>query len=152
MRRTEPGSRPGVRPRAAAPLLPRIGSCGHGGGPTGARHLGDRVGGAGISVESVNLQNVLREALSLVRPLAREEAVRLEDDSTGLAGWFVLADQQRLKQVLINLLANAIKYNRPGGKVTVSCDRAVPDRVGIVVSDTGIGMNAEQLESLFVPF
>jgi len=100
----------------------------------------------------VNLQNVLREALSLVRPLAREEAVRLEEDSTGLAGWFVLADQQRLKQVLINLLANAIKYNRPGGKVTVSCDRAVPDRVGIVVSDTGIGMNAEQLESLFVPF
>ncbi|MDZ4130032.1 MAG: ATP-binding protein, partial [Hydrogenophaga sp.] len=65
---------------------------------------------------------------------------------------FVKADRTRLKQVLINLLFNAIKYNHPGGHVTVACALSAPERVRISVRDTGPGLSAEQQGQLFQPF
>jgi signal transduction histidine kinase len=67
----------------------------------------------------------------------------------------VLADARRLKQVLLNLLSNAVKYNRPGGTAIVACGRteALPTAsYRISVSDTGLGLSAEQLGRLFTPF
>ncbi|MEY4429301.1 MAG: hypothetical protein RLZZ182_1990 [Pseudomonadota bacterium] len=63
----------------------------------------------------------------------------------------VLADPMRLKQVLLNLMSNALKYNRPQGRVDVSL---VPGagRVSVEVRDTGLGMSAEQMKHLFEPF
>jgi CheY-like chemotaxis protein/anti-sigma regulatory factor (Ser/Thr protein kinase) len=63
----------------------------------------------------------------------------------------VLADRQRVLQVLLNLLANAAKYNRRGGTVDVVCSRAA-ERVAIAVRDTGDGIEADDLERLFAPF
>jgi signal transduction histidine kinase len=62
------------------------------------------------------------------------------------------ADRTRLKQVLINLLFNAVKYNRSGGTVTVECALSPPDAVRISVRDTGEGMSPDQLNQLFEPF
>jgi CheY-like chemotaxis protein len=67
-------------------------------------------------------------------------------------GSYVVADGQRLKQVFINLISNAIKYNRPGGSVRVYVDRLSADRVRICIEDTGKGIPAESLPKLFVPF
>jgi CheY-like chemotaxis protein len=64
----------------------------------------------------------------------------------------VKADRRRLQQVLLNLLSNAIKYNRPGGKVEISCESAAPDRVRIKVCDTGTGMPPEYQSRVFAPF
>jgi CheY-like chemotaxis protein len=64
---------------------------------------------------------------------------------------FVTADRTRVKQVLINLLFNAIKYNRANGSVDVLAD-LVPGAVRISVRDTGVGLDAEQLTQLFEPF
>ena len=65
---------------------------------------------------------------------------------------YVRADNQRLKQVLLNLLSNGIKYNRPGGRLTVTADTPAPGRVRLSVTDTGHGMSAEQLTRAFEPF
>jgi CheY-like chemotaxis protein len=65
---------------------------------------------------------------------------------------YVLADRQRALQVLLNLLANGVKYNRPGGSVTVGCNADGVGRVAIAVRDTGHGIAPEDLERLFVPF
>jgi CheY-like chemotaxis protein len=62
------------------------------------------------------------------------------------------ADEQRLRQVLINLVSNAIKYNRPGGTVTLSAVAAPGDRVRVIIADTGIGIAPERQEEIFVPF
>ncbi len=62
----------------------------------------------------------------------------------------VNADPTRFTQVLSNLLSNAIKYNRPGGTVTLTVLAA--ERLEITVSDTGLGMNPQQLARLFTPF
>jgi PAS domain S-box-containing protein len=64
----------------------------------------------------------------------------------------VVADEQRLRQVLLNLVSNAVKYNRPGGSVRIE---AAPDGHGgvlIVVQDNGVGMTQAQMDRLFQPF
>ncbi|MBV9934590.1 MAG: response regulator, partial [Actinobacteria bacterium] len=61
-------------------------------------------------------------------------------------------DRQRLKQVLINLVSNAIKYNRPGGSVALSCERRDSARLLIKVHDTGPGIRPDHLDLLFMPF
>jgi CheY-like chemotaxis protein len=65
---------------------------------------------------------------------------------------FIEGDPTRIKQVLINLVYNAVKYNRPDGMVTVECTLAPSHSVRISVRDTGVGLTAEQLSQLFQPF
>ena len=62
-----------------------------------------------------------------------------------------VADEQRLRQVLLNLISNAIKYNRDGGRVDVVVESA-EGRIRVNVIDTGHGIAAEDLERLFSPF
>ena len=64
----------------------------------------------------------------------------------------VQADHTRLKQVLVNLMSNAVKYNRVGGRITVSAAMAGPDRIRISVADTGAGIAPDRLGELFTPF
>jgi signal transduction histidine kinase/CheY-like chemotaxis protein len=104
-----------------------------------------------ISVESVHACEPLQEALELVRPLALEHDVELVVDFHHGLYEFVLADYQRLKQALLNVLSNAIKYNRRGGVVRVSFRRE-DGRLRYRVTDTGPGIRSEDLGRLFVPF
>ena len=64
----------------------------------------------------------------------------------------MLADRQRLNQVLLNLVSNAIKYNRRGGTVTLGCELTGPAALRIRVRDTGPGIRDEHLDLLFTPF
>jgi PAS domain S-box-containing protein len=104
-----------------------------------------------LSIEAVHLGDVVREALDLVRPLAANANIQIETDVPQLDS-HVLADHQRLKQVLMNVLSNAVKYNREGGAVTVSREPVPGDRVRIAVADTGAGIPAEEMDRLFLPF
>lgn len=99
--------------------------------------------------QPVTLAPLLQEVQALVAPLAAQKDVTLELASA--ASLSVQADRQRLRQVLLNLLTNAIKFNRPGGSVRLS---AVVDgpRVRIDVADTGVGIAKEQIARLFSPF
>lgn len=105
-----------------------------------------------LSLEPVNLADIMRECLSLAQPLAYARGIELIlADACG--GHSVRADHTRLKQVLLNLLANAIKYNREQGAVSIACV-ADPDDdvVQIRISDTGAGLTAEQRARLFIAF
>ncbi len=102
-----------------------------------------------LSNEPVELTAALRETIDLVRPLAADRDLDLRVET--MPECYVLADRQRLKQVLINLVSNAIKYNRLGGSVTVRCERQTT-RVRVRIEDTGLGIPAEQLSQLFTPF
>ena len=104
-----------------------------------------------VSLEPVELSGLLRECLALVHPLARADGIDvwLQDES-GCA-CYVVADRTRLKQVLLNLVSNAIKYNRPQGHVNIACsDEAQGVRIGI--SDNGPGLSAAQAARLFQAF
>lgn len=64
----------------------------------------------------------------------------------------VTLDEDSLKHILINLIDNAIKYNRPGGSIYIECYKNDKDKITISVKDTGIGMSEEVLPQIFEPF
>ena len=66
--------------------------------------------------------------------------------------WFVLVDRSWIKQCLLNLLSNAIRYNTPNGSVVVKCALSSSGLINISISDTGGGISADQLAQLFQPF
>ncbi len=101
-----------------------------------------------LDPQPVDLAAAVAQALPLVASLAAQHSVTLH---TGALVGTVLANPTRLSQVLINLLANAIKYNRPHGQVVIEAE-AGAGQVSLRVCDTGRGLTAEQLSHLFEPF
>jgi PAS domain S-box-containing protein len=106
-----------------------------------------------LSVEPVLVLDVLGDAVDLTRPLADHRQVRLAVDTRSCPpNTYVLADRQRLLQVLLNLLSNATKYNNQTGRVDISVSRTGDDRAKISVSDSGPGIRAQDMERVFEPF
>jgi PAS domain S-box-containing protein len=108
-----------------------------------------------LSLEPVDAVLVIDECISLLGPQADQEGVSVAMDGPAaeIGSFYVVADRQRLKQVLLNLLSNGIKYNREHGTVLVSIERtAEGSRIRIDVSDTGRGIPPERLDGLFSPF
>lgn len=106
-----------------------------------------------LSIEPVRGADVVNEVVALLEPLTVERGIDLTAEiPEGNEKSFVLADLQRLKQILINLVSNAIKYNRVAGKVVVAYRSDNAETVRITVADTGHGIAPEHLERLFVPF
>jgi signal transduction histidine kinase/CheY-like chemotaxis protein len=109
-------------------------------------------GNMSMSLESVSLIDVIDEAARLIAPLADDRTIHLLAVTEHDPDWHVFADRQRLKQILLNLLSNGIKYNHPGGSVSISCFEASPGRVRVQVTDTGPGIPPEKRDLLFIPF
>jgi len=105
-----------------------------------------------MSPEAVLVSEVVDSAISLLRPLADERAVHLIGGSDLGCNQYIFADRQRLKQILLNLVGNGIKYNRQGGSVSISCFQPVRGTLRIQVTDTGPGIAADQFHLLFQPF
>ncbi len=103
-----------------------------------------------LSIERVDPQLVVRQVCDLMRPRAEAAGVSLAAPAP-TAGLGVVADRTRLRQILIQLLSNAIKYNRRGGHVLVEV-RQSAEGVSIAVHDTGLGLPAARMAELFRPF
>ena len=107
-------------------------------------------GTVSLSLEPVGLDVILQECRDMIAPLASQRGIGMAfPDACPLN---VLADRTRLKQILLNLLSNALKYNREQGQVAIECAPHASGRVRISVRDTGVGLDAEQLALLFQPF
>ena len=102
-----------------------------------------------LRLETVALAEVVKQVLSTIEPLAAKKKIRIEAD--GASGGELLADAGKLKQMLLNLVSNAIKFTPEGGLVTIGAQR-LPDAVEIFVSDTGIGIAESDRGRLFVEF
>ena len=104
-----------------------------------------------LSREPVSLSEVMLECRAMIEPQAHKRGIGMKFPRFEIP-YFVEADRTRVKQVLINLLFNAIKYNKPGGAVAVECTLSPPNSIRISVRDTGAGLAPEQLAQLFQPF
>uniref|UniRef100_UPI0005C1A51F PAS domain-containing sensor histidine kinase n=1 Tax=Rubrivivax gelatinosus TaxID=28068 RepID=UPI0005C1A51F len=108
-------------------------------------------GGFEMRLATVELRPLADEALAMVTASAERARVSLTLTDAG-AGAVVRADRTRLRQVLLNLLTNAIKYNRPGGRVELEIAAPAGPWRRFVVHDTGIGIARDERERLFEPF
>ncbi|SMF02423.1 PAS domain S-box-containing protein [Alteromonadaceae bacterium Bs31] len=105
-----------------------------------------------LSLEPVVPERVMSDCLKLLQPLAEDNGIQLSVELGTLGTTPIFADYTRLKQALINLASNAIKYNRKNGKVVIALDRAGPEAMRILVRDTGHGIPESQQEHVFEPF
>lgn len=104
-----------------------------------------------MNFESVGLNEALAEAVSIMQPQANRERVIIRSSfATELPD--VVADLRSIKQIALNLLANAVRYTGAGGQVIVSTSYELTGGVAIRVRDTGVGMSAQDIEQALKPF
>jgi PAS domain S-box-containing protein len=109
-------------------------------------------GNLSLSLEPVAVPDIVDHMVRLMRPLGAPRQIDIQALPSAARDLYVLADRQRLNQILLNLMSNAIKYNRDGGRVALSCDDAGDGRIRLSVTDTGVGIRPEKLALLFTPF
>lgn len=104
-----------------------------------------------LSAQPVSVKAVVNDSLSMVAPIARERGISLVDGGGEGRDALIRADYTRLQQVLINLLANAIKYNRPRVTVHIACHSG-KGVVRLSITDSGPGIPAAKQARMFSPF
>lgn len=104
-----------------------------------------------LQLRPVALHSVINESCQLLRPRTRELNLTLEDVTEAAVEFTLLADRSRTRQILLNFISNAIKYNRPNGwiKVDAKLDGGF---VRISVADSGLGIAPEKQDRVFNPF
>ena len=105
-----------------------------------------------LSIEDIELSLLMEELLALTYPMAKQQQVNVCDFESFEGSGYVRADRVRLKQVLLNLISNAIKYNKAGGEVQLNAVEVENGMIEISVSDTGPGIEEERIGELFQPF
>ncbi len=112
-----------------------------------------KVGAGQLTLEysTVELQGLLDEVVKMSESLAERTGVTLMRRFAPEPLVRLRADPVRLRQVLLNLVSNAIKYNKPGGQVVLAFEQSA-EWLRVQVNDTGLGMSQEQLDRLFQPF
>jgi PAS domain S-box-containing protein len=104
-----------------------------------------------VSIEPLSITTLIKVVIAGLRPMAEKAAIHLTEKYKGDLPP-IAADATRLSQALINLGSNAIKYNRPGGKVEFSCQLLDEKTVRIRVTDTGLGIPADRQAEVFQSF
>jgi PAS domain S-box-containing protein len=108
------------------------------------------VGHVVLDIADVSLERALRLTDALVLPQCHAKAIRYWRDSID-SSVAVRGDLERLQQVLINIVGNAVKYTNPGGAIEITCSVGASE-VAIEVTDTGCGIPENMLESVFEPY
>jgi PAS domain S-box-containing protein len=108
-------------------------------------------GRTSLHLEQVSVSGICQEAVALLRGKIAESGLTLIDESQ-VSSAYVAADRKHLKQILVNLLSNATKYNRAGASIRVMCEAREEGRLRICVLDEGMGIAPEDFERLFTPF
>jgi signal transduction histidine kinase len=102
-----------------------------------------------LRVDIVDVTDTIQNVIALTRPLAAEKNIEIQWQATEIP--LILVDKDRLRQILLNLLTNAIKYNYQNGRVELYCQKQGQSLV-ISVKDNGQGIAENQLHKIFQPF
>lgn len=105
-----------------------------------------------LFIKPVDLVPIINEVISISQPLANNQQVTFEDFQTPTSPLIAEVDSLRIKQVLLNLTSNAIKYNEPNGSVKILCEKLDDKKIRLGVKDTGNGISDDNKEKLFMPF
>jgi len=104
-----------------------------------------------LNFTSVNLLNIIDEAIHLLSEDATGSRILLRKSAAGNLP-NVVADMRSMKQILLNLLSNSVKFSKPGGQIIVAAKLEDNGELVVTVKDTGRGMNEEELQRALTPF
>ncbi|MEO8944958.1 MAG: ATP-binding protein [Gemmatimonadaceae bacterium] len=107
-------------------------------------------GSVHYDLTTLSVQTAVKLATALVMPQAQTKGLGFEQADSP-RGTELVADAEKLRQVLLNVLTNAVKFTEPGGTITIGW-RLAGNQVAIEVADTGIGIEPEKIETIFEPF
>jgi len=105
-----------------------------------------------VHPESFQPEPVVRESVDHLSLMAADRNVTLHMEPDGLRGVEIRSDKVRFRQILINLISNAIKYNKPDGQVRISGKKTEAGYLRLAVADTGIGIPEQKNADLFTLF
>ena len=109
-----------------------------------------------LDLQPTNLVEVVEEVCHIVEHQAGQLGVTISCDKSGISHPVVMASSLHLKRLIMNIASNAVKYNKPGGSVRVTCTEYAQEGSGatyrFVIADTGIGMSSDFQKRLFDPF
>lgn len=104
-----------------------------------------------LQTDTIDIAHLVNSCLTAAQDQARRMRVALSADVT-VRGWYLRADERRIRQVLGQLLSNALAFTREGGRVSVTADLVGGETLVFRVTDTGIGIAPEQIAQAFTPF
>jgi len=104
-----------------------------------------------VNMEQIVIHDVLQQSIKLIQPNAIERHIEIID-LVNKENCIVYADSIRLKQVLVNILSNAVKYNCENGQIILKSELTDNQRLRISITDTGEGLTRKEIDELFNPF
>jgi len=104
-----------------------------------------------LSEEDLDVADLVASSMRLIRERAMKNSVRLVEDLPPDLP-MLRGDERKLKQILLNLLTNSVKFTAPGGRITVSAERTTVGGLAFAVVDTGIGISPGDIERVMEPF
>ncbi len=110
-----------------------------------------------LSEENINIRSVMNETVEIVKPSAKKKGHDLQVNMVGLTHENVIGDGLRIRQALVNILSNAVKYTPPNGHIEFSVSEKPVNETKFVcyefiISDNGIGMSPDFLKTIYEPF
>ena len=109
-------------------------------------------GSVELSIGNHSLHKIINDSLSMIKPLADKHVIQINNKVSSLPDINISVDEMRFKQVVLNIISNAIKYNHEDGIVTIDCSSNDENMLSLSITDTGKGFTDEQLSHLFEPF
>ncbi len=103
-----------------------------------------------LSIEPTNISEIVQDCYNTLQIMADKRQISMS--ITNSESYYIWADPGKLKQVLLNLLSNAVKFNHKGGQIQLSYKASTDGHLRLSVSDTGIGIPPDQIETLFKPY
>jgi len=105
-----------------------------------------------VRLGPVNARDMIEECVTLVKPLALKKTVRVTVDNGDDADILIQVDRMKFKQILLNLMSNAVKYNVEGGRVGIAARTDAKANLRIDITDSGHGLSVDECAQLFEPF
>jgi len=105
-----------------------------------------------LSIEKIDIVPIIDNVISISKPLAEEKGISLNYLKVPEGKYFLKVDQLRFRQIFLNLISNAIKYNKLEGSVIISFEELESGKLRLGVEDTGSGISGDMKEKVFKPF
>lgn len=109
-------------------------------------------GQVSLSLQALDLSDIINTCMELTQPLTEKDKISLHPPKCTVGVAKIIGDHARVQQIIMHLLSNAVKYNKPGGYVEISCDSPHEEKIRLTVKDTGYGLPLSERSDIFEPF